>query len=115
MSRHDDTVPMRQMLDHAREAAGFVAGKSRADLDRDRILQLALTRIVWIVSEAARGVSPGGRTRHSDIPWQMAISARDRAAPDYDAVNYDIMWRVITTEFPRLIEALEQTFPGHQS
>ncbi len=46
MSQHDPLVALRHMLDHAREAVALVRGRSRADLDADRLLQLALTRLV---------------------------------------------------------------------
>ena len=36
MSRRDDTVPMRHMLDYARETVAMVSGRSRGDLDTDR-------------------------------------------------------------------------------
>ena len=44
MSRRDDTVPMRHMLDYAREVVAMVHGRTRQDLDTDRMFQLALTR-----------------------------------------------------------------------
>jgi uncharacterized protein with HEPN domain len=44
------------MLDHAREAVALARNKTRQDLDRDRLLQLALTRLVEIVGEAASRV-----------------------------------------------------------
>ena len=115
MSRRDDTVPMRHMLDYAREAVTFVSGKSRGDLDRDRVLQLALTRVITIVGEAARRVSPEGRARYAGIPWQDAIGARNKIMHGYEFVDYDIVWQIITVEFPQLIESLERVFPGHQS
>jgi uncharacterized protein with HEPN domain len=47
------------MLDHAREACALLAGRSRTDIHTDRPLQLALTRLVEIVGEAAgRVLSP---------------------------------------------------------
>ena len=46
MSQRDDSVPMRHMLDHAREACALVAGRNQADIHEDRLLQLALTRLV---------------------------------------------------------------------
>ena len=36
MTLHDPIVPVRHMLDHAREAVEMVRGRSRADLDTDR-------------------------------------------------------------------------------
>ena len=42
MTQRDDTVSVRQMLDHAVEAVEMARGRSRADLDGNRQLNLAL-------------------------------------------------------------------------
>jgi uncharacterized protein with HEPN domain len=46
------------MLDHAREAVAMARGKTRADLDCDRQLNLALVRLLEIVGEAAAASLP---------------------------------------------------------
>ncbi len=53
MTRRDPHVALRQMLDYAREAQTLSAGKKRADLDDDRLLDLALTRLLEIIGKAA--------------------------------------------------------------
>ena len=58
MSRHDDSVRLRHMLDAARKAVTLVAGKTRSQLSADEIGQLALARLLEIVGEAAGKVSP---------------------------------------------------------
>ncbi len=58
MSGGEETVRLRHMLDHAREAVSLVKGKMRDDLDSDRLLNLALVRLVEIVGEAADSLSP---------------------------------------------------------
>jgi len=58
---------MRHMLDHAREAVAMVHGRTRRDLDTDRMLQLAITRLVEIIGEAAGRVSKEGQQRYTDI------------------------------------------------
>jgi len=40
MSRHEDTVRIRHMLDYARETLALVQGRSRRDLDSDRVFSL---------------------------------------------------------------------------
>lgn len=47
---------MRHMLDHAREAAALTRDRTRADLDRDRMLQLSLAHLIEIIGEAASRV-----------------------------------------------------------
>ena len=67
MTRHDDTVRLRHMLDHAREAAELVQNKSRGELDADRVLGLALVHLLEIVGEAASRVLNDLRVRHPQI------------------------------------------------
>ena len=58
MPRHDDSVSLRQMLDYAREAAGLAEQHTRAEVDSDRLLGLALLQLLLILGEAASRVSP---------------------------------------------------------
>ncbi len=115
MSRRDDTVPMRHMLDCARETVAMVSGRSRGDVDTDRMLQLALTRLLEMIGEAANRVTVPGRARYRDIPWQNIINTRNRIVHAYDTVNYDTVWKIIKEELPVLIAALESALPGHVS
>ena len=57
------------MLDHAREAVTLAQGKGRADLDEDRLLELALVRLLEVIGEAASRVSGEECARHPEIPW----------------------------------------------
>ena len=53
MPKRDPRVALLQMRDHAREAVEFVRSRTREDLDRDRMLQLALLHLVQTIGEAA--------------------------------------------------------------
>jgi len=72
MTQHDDTVRLHHMLDYASEAVGMVRGKGRDDLKRDRMLQLALVRLVEIVGEAATHVSEEGQRCYSSLGNTLA-------------------------------------------
>jgi uncharacterized protein with HEPN domain len=98
---------MRHMLDHAREVVARVRGRTRENLDTDRTFQLALTRLIEILGEAANRVTP------AEIPWPKIVSARNRIIHGYDAVDYDVVWDIATREVPALIAALERALPGH--
>jgi uncharacterized protein with HEPN domain len=96
-----------QMLKHAREAVAFARGKSRADLDAERLLSLALTRLLEIIGEAAGRVPEGVRARHPEIPWPQIVGLRNRLIHGYDSVDLDILWQVVTGDLPPLITSLE--------
>lgn len=61
--RKDDRARLQHMLDAANEALGFVQGKTRPDLDKDRMLVLSLVKELEIIGEAASKVSPEVRSQ----------------------------------------------------
>ena len=108
MSPPRDAAHLGHMLDHAREARAIVQGRTRTDLDRDRLLNLALVRLLEIVGEAANRVSSAGRADHPDIPWTEVVGLRNRLIHGYDQVDFDILWQIVTGDLPPLIEGLEK-------
>jgi uncharacterized protein with HEPN domain len=80
---------------------------SRADLDSDRLLELALVRLLEIVGEAASRVPGEDCARPPEIPWPQVVGLRNRLIHRYDAVDMDIRWRIIEHDLPPLIAALE--------
>lgn len=107
MSKRDPAVFYRHMLDHAREAVALVRGKTRADLDTDRLLNLALVRLLEIIGEAANRVPKEEQTRHPQIPWPQIVSLRNRLIHGYDSVDFDILWQIVAQDLPPLIAILE--------
>ncbi len=96
------------MLDHALEAIAMTEGKTRADLDGDRQLNLALVRLLEIVGEAATRIPEEDQARYADIPWPEVISLRNRLIHGYDTVDFDILWQIVNQDLPRLIESLKR-------
>jgi uncharacterized protein with HEPN domain len=106
MSRHEDTVSLRQMLDHIEEAVALAQRRKRDDLESDRVFFLALLKLVEIVGEAATRVSQAMQAAHPELPWREVIGTRNRLIHGYDAVDYDILWEIVATDFPPLAKPL---------
>lgn len=98
---------LRHMLDHAREVLDLTHDKTRANLDSDRILNLALTRLLEIIGEAAGRIPPQERSQHPDIPWPEIVGLRNRLIHGYDSVDNDILWEIISQDIPDLVQKLE--------
>lgn len=86
----------------------MVRGKTRAELDNDRQLNLALVRLLEIVGEAAGRVPSEDRSRHPNIPWAEIVGLRNRLIHGYDSVDFDILWQIVIDDLPPLIAALEK-------
>jgi len=104
----DDNVRIRHILDAAREAVAFSQGRSRADLDTDRKLNLSLVRLLEIIGEAARGISQEFRDSHPDLPWKNMVGMRDRLIHGYFDINLDMVWETVKEDLPDLIIKLEK-------
>jgi uncharacterized protein with HEPN domain len=76
--QREDQIRIRHLTEAATKAVAYIAGKQRADLDDDELLRLALTKLLEIVGEAAKNVSPDGRQALPNVPWQAAARMHDR-------------------------------------
>lgn len=83
MPRHDTILRLRHMLDHAKEAVTTAQGKTRTDLDTDRLLNLGLVRLLEIIGEAASRVPKEERELYPDIPWSEIVGLRNRLIHGY--------------------------------
>lgn len=105
---NDDAHRIRHILDAAREACSFAQAKSRSDLDRDRMLALALTKCIEIVGEAAASLSAEGKAEFPNIPWRAIVAMRNRLIHAYFDVDLDRVWDTVRDDLPPLIAALER-------
>ncbi|WP_373499042.1 DUF86 domain-containing protein [Desulfococcus sp.] len=108
MPRHDDIIPFRHMLDHAREAVDMIAGKQPEDLRQERMLELSLIRLAEVIGEAAARISPAEQAKYPEIPWREVIGMRNRLIHGYDSVDLSVLWDTIELDLPPLIVQLEK-------
>jgi len=104
----NDEARLRHILDAVREAVAFSEGRSRSDLDKNRMLSLSLVRLLEITGEASRGISEEFRLTHPEIAWKKMTGMRDRLIHGYFDVNLDVVWETVTQDLPPLIAQLEK-------
>lgn len=108
MSKRDITITLRQMLDYAQKAVTLSRGRKRSDLDADLTFNLALTRLIEIIGEAANRVPEEFQDDHSEIPWLEIVGMRNRLIHGYDEVDFDFLWSVVRNDLPKLIRQLNK-------
>lgn len=75
---------------------------TRAQFDIDIQAQLALTRLIEIIGEAANHVDIRVRDVNPEVPWRQIIGMRNRVTHGYFDVDLDVLWDVISVEVPKL-------------
>jgi len=108
MSKVDDLTRLKHIRDSAEEALSFVNNRTREDLDRDRMLSLALVRLIEIMGEAANHVSESCQAKYFQIPWRQIVGMRNRIIHAYFDVDLDIIWQVITQDLGSLLSEVQK-------
>jgi len=101
-----DAAYLSDMLSSSEAVLRFVAGRTFADLLADEMLRSSVERKIEIIGEAARRVSETTQFAHPQIEWQKIIAARNIFAHDYDEIDYEVVWRIVTIHIPLLIGQL---------
>lgn len=108
MSKAEDLVRLRHMLDAAEKILEYTKTCKRNNLDEDEKLTLALVRLLEIMGEAAKNTSDECRQEHSPIPWRQIAGTRDRLIHGYFDVDFDIVWKIISQDIRPLVIQLKK-------
>jgi uncharacterized protein with HEPN domain len=87
-----DLALLVDMLNAARECAGYVANVDFETFQEDRMRVRAVERMLEIIGEAARGLSDGLRQQFPQTPWRLIVGQRNFIAHIYDAADDRRLW-----------------------
>ncbi|MCY3832535.1 MAG: DUF86 domain-containing protein, partial [Chloroflexi bacterium] len=103
-----DRLRLLDMRDAAEDAINIASGYTRAEIEKIRMLQLALVKAIEIIGEATNHVSEETRALAPEIDWGDIVGRRNNLVHAYWKVNYDALWDVITDQLPPLITELNR-------
>jgi uncharacterized protein with HEPN domain len=106
-----DEACLLDMLLAARKIRRFSEGVAFEKFLSDELMQHGIMRLIQILGEAARKVSPEFRQAHQEIPWQGIIGMRNRMVHEYFRIIPAKVWDVVRDEIPALIPLLEPLVP----
>ena len=107
----DDEARLLDMLLAARDAREFVLGFSREEFVADKRTHSAVCLKLETIGEAARAVSPHFQRAHPQLPWNGLAGLRNRIVHEYFRLDLNILWEIVQTELPVLIEQIEPLVP----
>ena len=103
----EDRIRVLHMVEAARTARRFIAGRQCSDLDSDQMLLFALVRAaIEIIGEAASRISAETRAANPAVPWASIVAMRDRSYHAYFDIDRNIVWKTVTEELPPLLSLL---------
>jgi len=103
MPPKEDLIRLRHMLDAAVEALAFAQGRSRHDLDEDRMFARAVVQDLEIIGEAASRVDTATQEQYPNVAWPAIVSMRNRLIHAYFDIDLDRVWDTIADDLPALV------------
>lgn len=76
--------------------------------------QDAILRRITIIGEATKRLSQSFKEQHSEMPWKKIAGMRDVITHDYDEVDLEEIWTVISENLPQLLNYIEPLVPGEE-
>jgi uncharacterized protein with HEPN domain len=99
-----------QRLQDILEAIAMIekfATEGRAAFEEDERTQVWMVHHVQIIGEAARALSEGFRSRHSDVPWAQIVGMRHILVHDYFGIDLEEVWSVVERDLPMLRDRIK--------
>ena len=82
-------------------------GLTSEDYQAQRIIRRAVERNCEIIGEAARRITPTFQSRHPEIDWRGTVGFRNVIIHQYDQVNDQEVWAIVSSMLPSLLEQLQ--------
>ncbi|ADW21402.1 MULTISPECIES: DUF86 domain-containing protein [Thermus] len=106
-ARLSDQARLLHMLDAAKRIQELSLHVDLAALAPEDITALAVVRLLEIIGEAAKGLSPELQGRYPHVPWRSIAGLRNRLIHEYFDVDMEIVAAIAQKDIPVLIQQLE--------
>jgi uncharacterized protein with HEPN domain len=112
----EDPAYLHHMFDAIIHIENFSRGISSAAELKDRPLERAgIERMLTIIGEAAKNVSPQLRKEFPDIPWKATAGMRDKIMHHYFGVDYEAVFETIRVDLPVLKQGISTILANHEN
>jgi uncharacterized protein with HEPN domain len=106
-----DEATLLDVAEAARLAMSFVQDASKASFLDDYKTQSAVLYQLIVMGEAVKRLSSEFRAQHAEIPWSLIAGMRDHLIHGYDIVDWDEVWKTVTSDVPDLLIKIEPLLP----
>ncbi len=90
----------------------LTSNMTELEFQHDERTQLAILYEITILGEVVKRLSAEFRNQHSTIEWKKITGMRDRLVHNYNEVKFDLVWEVIKTNIPELLEYVTPLLPS---
>ncbi|MCL2198938.1 MAG: DUF86 domain-containing protein [Defluviitaleaceae bacterium] len=106
MSTVNIKIHLDKILNHCQDILTDTANCTGETFKTTYIMQRAVFMSIIQIGELAGRLPAQFRVRHKNIPWTSMRHTRNVIVHDYVAINLDMIWDVVVTDIPILINQI---------
>ena len=111
MSERMPEILIKDILESIENIEEFSASLDFELFTKDKKTQHAIIRNLEVIGEASNRIPKAYRNKHNQVERNRIIRTRHILIHDYDNVNLEILWRIISLHPPELKIALKNLTP----
>lgn len=106
-----DESYLLDILIAAKDVRALSSGLSWDEFKTSLLHQLAISKALELIGEAASKISSETRAAHPEIPWDEIVGMRNRLVHDYLRVDLLKVWETVQNDIAPLIAFIEPLVP----
>ncbi|MCD7863678.1 MAG: DUF86 domain-containing protein [Lachnospiraceae bacterium] len=95
-------IVLSKMLGYITKIQKYTANMTYEEFVADELVLEACIFNLSQLGELSNKPDAAFKASHAEIPWNQIYGLRNRIVHDYEGVNYQLVWEIITEDLPAL-------------
>ena len=103
-------VTVQKMIKYCSDIQSLMTkfGGTMDDYISEIAFRYACDMCIWQIGELTTHLSDEFKSEHSNIEWRAIKNLRNIHVHEYESVDYEEMWKILTKDIPELKSQLEK-------
>ena len=115
MSKRAAYPLLKDIIGSIESISTFTTDHTIESFKQDAKTKFAVLRCLEIIGVAAGRVPKEFKSQYSEVEWERIIRSRNIIAHEYEKIDYEIIWRIVTIYLPPLKITLEKIIQTSES
>lgn len=107
--RDNDKIVIQKMLDYCDKIEILINrfGNTLENFEEDFAFQMACSACIIQIGELTTRLTEDLKQKNSEIAWNSIKALRNIHAHEYEKVDFNYMWQILTEDIPALKKSLQ--------
>jgi len=106
--KNKDKVCVEKIIMYCNKVISFSDEVSREDFMDSDILKYSCSFALGQIGDLVKQISNNFKEQRSEVPWHKVAGFRNRVIHEYENVDLDILWEIITKSIPELLNYTQE-------